>query len=324
MQRIHRRNSQVPRPVVLTVINDQNYRRQMSQAMDSLMIHGAVHLQRGADAVVWVAANDCALCVLDYDLPDMDGIQALVQMRQRKPRLPVIFTSGANDERVAVAAFRQGIVDYMTRSEPDSARLLAERISGFLESSAKPDAPDYLRRAVSVPAALRSPTYQNRLRVIGRQLDRYRYKSINLVEVAGGFLIRAQQRGIREPEALEFPNTDFPHLVSNAFEARTEDPWERATTDLLPTGYEDFLRTLGFELDERSAEAISIAEFDDIIVIGGVGKSDNYAASQITPFHLILRREDIEYRLNEAFRKRRAAPEQPPRRRGLRRFIDGS
>ncbi len=313
----------MPRPVILALIDDPAYFRTMIQMMDRLLMPRPVHFQRGEDAILWVAANQCDICIIDYELPDMTGVEALVQMRQRKPRLPVIMTSGASTESVAVAAFRQGILDYLPRSEPDSAQTLVERVANFIKSSDRPDnAPYYQRRAVMVPDDLRQPTYQNRLRVIGRQLDQYHYRTANLVEVAGGFLVRAQRRGIREPEALEFPDSDFPHMVARAFESRNEEPWDRPKSELMLTGYEDFLRTLGRELDQLAAEAVSIAEFDDIAVVGGVAKSEGSQVSQVGPFHLLLRQPDVEYRLNEAFRRRRDVPKQEPRR-GLRRFIGG-
>jgi CheY-like chemotaxis protein len=308
------------RGVVLAVTSDEQYYRRMCAELDRLLVPRPVHVPRGEDAVLWVGANHCDLCVIDYDLPGLNGLETLIRIRQRKPGLPVIMTSGANSESIAVSAFRQGIIDYMARSEPDSPVLLADRISAFLEPVTQDSAPAYQRRASSVPAGLQQPTYQNRLRVIGRQLDRYGYRSVNVVEVAGGFLVRAVARGQRAPEALEFPDSDFPHLVAGAFAARGEEPWNRAKSKLLPTGYEDFLRSLGRALDERSAEAVSIAEFEDILVVGGVGQSETYETSQLQPFHLLLKLEDVEYMLDQSFRMRAQQP-QAKRPGGLRRFL---
>lgn len=310
----------MPRSVVLAVTSDEQYYRRMCAELDRLLVPRPVLVPNGEDAVIWVGANNCDLCIIDYDLPGINGLDTLIRMRQRKPGLQVIMTSGANSESIAVSAFRQGIIDYLSRNESDSPRVLAERIDGFLKSGSNYDVPSAARRVSDVPLELQEPTYQNRLRVIGRQLDQSGYRSVNIVEVAGGFLVRAVARGQRSPEALEFPDSDFAYLVGNAHRSRGEELWDRQKSDLLPTGYEDFLRSLGYQLDDRLAEAASIAEFDDIVVVGGVGKSEAYEASQLKPFHLIMRQEDVEFMLNQAFRRRAPEPKQPPRR-GLRRFL---
>jgi CheY-like chemotaxis protein len=310
----------MPRAVVFAVTSDEQYYRRLCSELDRLLIPRPVHVPTGEDAVLWVGANHCDLCVLDYDLPGIDGIETLVRMRQRRSGLPCIMISGANAEGIAVAAFRQRIIDYLSKNDPESPAAVAERIQAFLRSQTDQTPLEAPRRTASVPQAIQEPTYQNRLRVIGRQLDWYGYRSVNVVEVAGGFLVRTQGRRQREPEALEFPNSDFPHLVAGAFAARGEEPWQRPRTAMLPTGYEDFLRALGYNLDQRSAEAISIAEFDDIVVVGGVGKSETYGSSQLQPFHMLLKSEDIEYMLNQAFRRRVHVPQERPAR-GLRRFL---
>jgi DNA-binding NtrC family response regulator len=209
----------VARATVLVVTSDEQYYRQMRTEFDKLLVPRPVYLPNGEDAVFWVGVNHCDLCVIDYELPGIDGMETMIRMRQRRPGLPVIMTSGANSERIAVSAFRQGIIDYLAKSETDSPRILAERVHAYLESIGHGDTPSYQRRASNVPAALQQPTYQNRLRVIGRQIDRYRYRSVNIVEVAGGFLVRAIASDQRAPEALEFPDSDFPHLVAGAFAA---------------------------------------------------------------------------------------------------------
>jgi hypothetical protein len=158
----------------------------------------------------------------------------------------------------------------------------------------------------SVPEPLRQPTYQNRLRVIGRQLDQYGYKSINLVEVRGGFVARCLPPKSRVPEALEFSDRDFPQLMAGTYTTNANaEP--RFTPNLLPTGYEDFLRALGHRLDERGAEAITIAEFDSLVVVGGLVRAEGYTDTVINPFHEMMRREEIELLLDEAFRRRAQA-----------------
>lgn len=157
------------------------------------------------------------------------------------------------------------------------------------------------------------PTYQNRLRVIGRQLDLGQYRAINLMEIPGGTLIRAMGPGARVPEALEYPHIDIANVLSQAIAARGEGERRHRPHPLLPTGYEDFFRALGYRLDEQNSEAITVAELEGFMAVGGLAKVEQYARTNIAPFQNLLRTEDIVTLLDEAFRRR--APEAEPKRK---------
>ncbi|HEU5422952.1 MAG TPA: hypothetical protein VFU72_05385 [Nitrolancea sp.] len=165
------------------------------------------------------------------------------------------------------------------------------------------------------------PTYQNRLRVIGRQLDLGRFRAINLLEIGGGFLVRALTSSNRLAEALEFPHSEFRDSVARAIAARGEGERQHPAHPLLPTGYEDFLRALGYRLDEQHAEAIAVTELEGFIAVSGVAKRDRISQTSIAPFQTLLRADDIVALLDEAFRRRGAPVPEPKPRQGLaRRF----
>lgn len=172
-----------------------------------------------------------------------------------------------------------------------------------------------------VPRELLVPSYQNRLRAIGRQLDVGAHSAVNLFEVPGGFLVRAIGPDARTPSAMEFPDADFPELLARGFANRGESARSPRPHPLLPTGYEDFLRALGHRLDERHAEAITIAELTDFVAAGGLGHFEGYERTGIAPFQWLLRPPDIVALLNEAF-NRRAAPPTEPKRGRLDRFVN--
>lgn len=156
----------------------------------------------------------------------------------------------------------------------------------------------------AVPAQLLLPTYQNRLRVIGRHLDLGGYRSINVMEIPGGFLVRAIGLDGRAPEALEFPDDQFSHLIAQAVAARGEGEHRRLRHDLLPTGYEDFLRSLGFPLDAQGSEALTVAELDGLVAVGGLARVERAERTDIVPFQRLLRADDINALLDAGFRRR--------------------
>jgi hypothetical protein len=163
------------------------------------------------------------------------------------------------------------------------------------------------------------PTYQNRLRVMGQQLDLGGYRSINLLELPGGFLIRALRTGERVPEALEYPLGEFPELLAQAVAAHGEGERRHHPHHphpLLTTGYEDFLRALGRHLDEQRVEAITVAELEGFVAVGGLTGVEGYERTGIAPFQLLLRAEDIGALLDGAFHRRAPAAKPEAKRWG--------
>lgn len=57
----------------------------------------------------------CIIC--DFQMPDLDGIQFLGQIREKHGDLPFIFYTGQGNEQVAAQAFRSGADDYYTKNE---------------------------------------------------------------------------------------------------------------------------------------------------------------------------------------------------------------
>lgn len=154
------------------------------------------------------------------------------------------------------------------------------------------------------PAAhqLLEPSYENRLRVIGRELDRRFLSGVILIEFDGGFLARGIHPHTRDSVAFEFLDAEFQGRVSDAIGARGEGETSRPTTALLPTGYEDFLRGLGHELDLRIAEGVTIAEYRNFITVGAL--VPDFDGAQYSFYSEVLGPTDVREILDEAFGRR--------------------
>jgi CheY-like chemotaxis protein len=304
-------------PIILLVEGDLAHAHLIAAALTARGLPHPVHVRTGEEAVLWIGAHACDVCVLDYQLRGIDGLETLLRLRQRKPALPVIMTSGARSEQVAVAAFRAGVSDYIPKKTRDFPDAVVEAIQRVTPAGApSPPTPFPVPLPADVPAQLLAPTLQNRLRVIGRQLDLYGYRAVNLSQVAGGFLVRAIPSGARAAEVLEFPDHDVPQALAHAIAARGEGEHDRSTTALLPTGYEDFLRALGHRLDLRKAEAITVTELDSLVAVGGIALLDGRGHMTLEPFHEVLHVDGIAYLLDEAFRRRAE-----PQRSGFARLL---
>ncbi|QLC34156.1 response regulator [Halarchaeum sp. CBA1220] len=76
-----------------------------------------------------VGANDVDCVLLDYRMPEMDGIAFLERVRDLDESLPVVFFTGQGTEEIASEAIRAGVTDYV-RKEASASRftVLGNRI----------------------------------------------------------------------------------------------------------------------------------------------------------------------------------------------------
>lgn len=67
------------------------------------------------------------------DLPGIDGVQLLMELRQRAIQAPTILISDDSDIQTAVSAIRAGAADFIER--PFIDRILLRRVQAALETS---------------------------------------------------------------------------------------------------------------------------------------------------------------------------------------------
>nr|WP_252718750.1 response regulator [Haloarcula sp. CBA1122] len=58
---------------------------------------------------------DCV--VSDYEMPEMDGLELLEEIRETNPSIPFILLTGRGDEETASAAIAAGVADYLLKLE---------------------------------------------------------------------------------------------------------------------------------------------------------------------------------------------------------------
>ena len=153
----------------------------------------------------------------------------------------------------------------------------------------------------SLPPELLEPTYQNRLRSIGRELDIHQRRSIVVLEVDGGFIIRAVSRRARDIELLQFPDDEFPERMILATEARGAGERGESPSPIAPTGYEDLLRAVGRWLDDKRAANVVVAEAPTAIVVAADKKPFDLP---LDPIEATLDLPEIKRLLDESFQLR--------------------
>ncbi|MCE1246370.1 MAG: PAS domain S-box protein [Firmicutes bacterium] len=68
-----------------------------------------------SEAVEYLKNNIFDIVVLDYDMPEKNGLEVLSLIRDQYPSLPVIFFTGQGNEKVAREAFVAGASDYFNK-----------------------------------------------------------------------------------------------------------------------------------------------------------------------------------------------------------------
>ncbi|MFN3714717.1 MAG: response regulator [Alcanivoracaceae bacterium] len=72
--------------------------------------------------------QEVSVVVVDYDMPEMNGL-AFCEAIQN-PRIKKVLLTGVGDEKVAVKAFNEGLIDrFLTKNDPDIGRKINETIS---------------------------------------------------------------------------------------------------------------------------------------------------------------------------------------------------
>ncbi|MEA5569714.1 response regulator [Calothrix sp. UHCC 0171] len=69
------------------------------------------------DALNCIENNKFDVILLDLSLPDSQGLESFVQIRDRVPSIPVIVLTGLDDETLALTAMQQGAQDYLVKGE---------------------------------------------------------------------------------------------------------------------------------------------------------------------------------------------------------------
>jgi DNA-binding NarL/FixJ family response regulator len=87
----------------------------------------------GREAIAAVEALDPAAVVLDLSMPDVDGYQAILELRTRHPQVAIVVLSGFAPERIRERVIDQGADAYLEKGTPIAElaqllkRVVAER-----------------------------------------------------------------------------------------------------------------------------------------------------------------------------------------------------
>jgi two-component system response regulator ChvI len=124
---------------VLHVEDDPNCREAIA---DQLSDHGFV-VRSFADAISLAdglaVSSEADIILLDWDLPDVSGIELLVELRQCGVNLPVVFLTGYGFTAQENLAFETGAIDFIDKAR--GVEVLVRRLRRLLKARKSAAAP---------------------------------------------------------------------------------------------------------------------------------------------------------------------------------------
>lgn len=87
----------------------------------------------GAQGLSKLLEEDFDLVLLDYALPDMTGLEVLLQASEKRPGVPIIIVSGFGSEYVAARALQVGAIGYVNKDAPHFREDLPQTLQRLFE-----------------------------------------------------------------------------------------------------------------------------------------------------------------------------------------------
>lgn len=148
----------------------------------------------GATGAMLCGERDFDLVTVDHYMPGIDGLETMARIRQRPLSPPIIYVTGSDEGRIAVAALKAGAADYVVKAVGDDFfDLLAGTIDNVLARAAaergQAEAEEKLRESNA------------RLEALLREMNHRVANSLQLISA----MVSLQASAVRGParEALE-------------------------------------------------------------------------------------------------------------------------
>ncbi len=106
----------------ILVVDDDAKVRTLLGEMLTEQGYEVVSAADGTETLQRVDDNDLSLILLDFQLPDFDGLKVLGEVKKRQPALPVVMVSGFGTIKLAVEATKSGAYDFIEKP-PDPNRV---------------------------------------------------------------------------------------------------------------------------------------------------------------------------------------------------------
>ena len=100
---------------ILYIDDDAGLRRLVARALGRRG-HAVATAEGGAEGVAMAAAEQYDIVAVDHYMPGMDGLETLGRLRALPAAPSVVYVTGSEEGRIAIAALRAGAADYVVKT----------------------------------------------------------------------------------------------------------------------------------------------------------------------------------------------------------------
>ncbi|HET7785712.1 MAG TPA: response regulator [Myxococcales bacterium] len=121
-------------PATILIVDDRDANLLALEAVLEPLGHRLVKARSGREALRFLLEQDCALILLDVQMPELDGFEtaALIRERERTRYTPIIFvTAVRREEEEILKGYANGAVDYVIK--PFAPETMVAKVRAFLE-----------------------------------------------------------------------------------------------------------------------------------------------------------------------------------------------
>jgi PAS domain S-box-containing protein len=106
-----------PRIQILLIEDNLEDAHVMEEALtaEKGMLTAVTHVERLADGLKHLEQSEFDLVLLDLLLPDSQGLEPVVKVHTRAPKVPIVVLTSSDDDAMAVQALERGAQDYLVK-----------------------------------------------------------------------------------------------------------------------------------------------------------------------------------------------------------------
>src|SRR5947207_4626370 len=99
----------------ILIVDDRLDKRVVFRTILEELQQNIVTASSGEEALRWLLDNECAVILLDVNMPGMDGLETaeLIRSRRKSAHMPIIFITAFADEMHTARGYSLGAVDYI-------------------------------------------------------------------------------------------------------------------------------------------------------------------------------------------------------------------
>ena len=127
-------------PIAVLIVDDhrmfaESLARLLADAQDLDVVGIATD---GAEAISQAAALNPRVVLMDYQMPDRDGVSLATELRAAHPEMMVVMLTGLTDDRVLLAAIEAGCSGFLTKDRAAAEVVDAVRAAAAGEALISP------------------------------------------------------------------------------------------------------------------------------------------------------------------------------------------